>query len=79
MYLAARLRSLAGADAVGLAARAVARRDGYAPADRVVLFGELAAYFRSLVEFPESAREGLTDEQYVRSVLRVIYGARLKS
>jgi hypothetical protein len=27
------------------------------------------------VQFPETAVEGLTDEQYVRSVLRVIYGA----
>jgi hypothetical protein len=29
-----------------------------------------------LVRFPEAASEGVTDEQYVRSVLRVIYGGR---
>ena len=40
------------------------------------LFAELAEYFRTLVSFPESALEGLTDEQYLRSVLRVIYGAK---
>jgi len=74
-HLAARLRSVAGPEAVGIAVRAVAQRDGYEPAARVELFRDLAAYFRSLVPFPEAAVEGLTDEQYVRSALRVIYGA----
>lgn len=73
-HLAARLRSLARPEAVSIAVRAVTRRDGYAPLARVEVFGELAAYFQSLVEFPAAAWEGLTDEQYVRSVLRVIYG-----
>jgi uncharacterized RDD family membrane protein YckC len=73
-HLAARLRSLASAEAVGIAVRAVSRRDGYDPLARIELFGELAEYFQGLVQFPDAAREGLTDEQYVRSVLRVIYG-----
>jgi len=73
-HLAARLRSLASAEAVAIAVRAVSRRDGYDPLARIELFGELAEYFQGLVQFPEAAREGLTDEQYVRSVLRVIYG-----
>jgi len=74
-HLAARLRSQASPDAVALALRAVAGRERYEARARVELFGELAAYFQGLVQFPESAVEGLTDEQYVRSVLRVIYGA----
>jgi uncharacterized RDD family membrane protein YckC len=72
--LAARLRSLASPEAVGIAVRAVTQRDGYDPAARVELFRELAGYFRSLVRFPEATVEGLTDEQFVRSALRVIYG-----
>ena len=72
-HLAARLRSLVTPEAVGLAVRAVAQRDGYEPSARVQLFRELADYFRSLVEFPEAAVEGLTDEQYVRSSLRIVY------
>ena len=75
-HLAARLRSLVTPEAAALAVRAVTKRDGYDPLARIALFGELAAYFRSLVEFPEEAVESLTDEQYVRSVLRVIYGAQ---
>jgi uncharacterized RDD family membrane protein YckC len=71
---AARLRSLASTDAVALAVRALAHRDGYDPSARIGLFADLAAYFRGLVRFPEPALEGLTDEQYLRSVLRVIYG-----
>ena len=74
-HLAARLRSLASPEAVSIAVRAVSRRDGYEPLARIELFQELAAYFQSLVEFPEAAREGLTGEQYVMSVLRMIYGA----
>jgi uncharacterized RDD family membrane protein YckC len=74
-HLAARLRSLVTPEAAALAVRAVTLRDNYDPRARVVLFRDLAAHFRSLVEFPEEAVENLTDEQYVRSVLRVIYGA----
>jgi len=77
-HLAARMRSLASPEAVGIAVQAIARRDGYDAAARVELFRDLAAYFRSLVEFPEAGVEGLTDEQYVRSALRVIYGASVR-
>ncbi len=72
-HLAARLRAAANPEAVGIAVRAAAQRDGYEPQARVELFRELAGYFHELAPFPESAVEGLTDEQYVRSVLRVIY------
>jgi uncharacterized RDD family membrane protein YckC len=73
-YLSARLRSQASPEAVSIAVRALSRRDGYQPLARLDLFRELAGYFQSLVQFPAAASEGLTDEQYVRSVLRVIYG-----
>jgi uncharacterized RDD family membrane protein YckC len=75
-HLAARLRSLVTPEATALAVRAVTLRDGYDPLARIVLFRDLAAHFRLLVEFPDEAVENLTDEQYVRCVLRVIYGAR---
>ena len=71
--LAARLRARARPETVGLAVRAVAQRDGYRPVERVALFAELGAHFRSLVPFPEEAVETLTDEQFVRSALRVIF------
>jgi uncharacterized RDD family membrane protein YckC len=73
--LAARLRAAAHPSAVGMAVRAVTQRDTYEPLARVELFRDLSAYFRSLVQFPEAALEGLTDEQFVRSVLRVVYNS----
>lgn len=73
-HLAARLRTLANPEAVGMTVQALSRRDGYEPIARVELFAELAAYYRDLVTFPDTALEGLTDEQYLRSVTRVIYG-----
>lgn len=74
--LAARLRAAADPDAVGIAVQAVANRDGYDPLARIDLFRGLASYFRTLAPYPETALEGLTDEQFVRSVLRVIYAPK---
>ena len=73
-HLAARLRSQVTPEAAALAVRAVTLRDTYDPLARIALFRDLASHFRSLVAFPDEAVENLTDEQYVRSVLRVIYG-----
>ncbi len=75
-HLAARLRTRVSPEVAGVAVRAVMLRDAYDPAARIVLFNELAGYFRSLVQFPEASVEGLTDEQYVRSALRVVYAGR---
>lgn len=72
-HLAARLRSMATPESVNIAVQAVSRRDGYHPLARLELFRELAAHFQSVASFPAAASEGLTDEQYVRSVLRVVY------
>jgi len=71
-HLAARLRSVASPEAVGIALRAIGSRDQFLPYARIDLFGELAAYFRSLVKFPSEAVAGLSDEEYVRSAVRVI-------
>ena len=78
-HLAARLRSLASPEAVGYAIQAATGRDSYTPEARIELFAELAAYFRGLVQFPPAALEGLTDEQYVRSVLRVVTAQSYRS
>jgi uncharacterized RDD family membrane protein YckC len=71
-HLAARLRSVVAPEAVAMAVRSVGQRDGYDPIARIELFEALAEYFRSLVAFPPSAREGISDEEYVRSVLRIV-------
>ena len=52
---------------------ALVRRDRFDPMARVQLFAELSAHFRAKVEFPPEATDGVTDEQYVRNVLDVVY------
>jgi uncharacterized RDD family membrane protein YckC len=75
-HLAARLRNRVSPEAAGLAVKALSLRNGYEPPARVALFGELADYFRSLVPFPEEVTQGLTDEQYVRGVVGVLYASK---
>ncbi len=81
-HLAARLRQQTSPQEANLALQAILRRDQLTPAARVQLFGSLAAYFRVLVDFPQEAFDGLSDEQYVRNVLDVLFrtpqGVRLE-
>ncbi len=74
--VAARLRSRVDPEAVGLALTALAQRGGYEPAARLRVFRELANYFRGLAAFPGDAMEGLTDEEFVRGALRVVFARR---
>lgn len=52
---------------------AVARRDQFEPAARVRLFADLAAYLRQLAAAPAEATDGVSDEQFVRNVVDVLY------
>ena len=56
-----------------MALEALLRRDEFEPLARLQLFADLAAHFRSLVEFPPEAAEQLSDEQYVRNVVEILY------
>lgn len=73
-HLAARLRSRVGPEEAVAALRALRLRDGFDPAARLELFAQIASHFQNLVRFPEEAMEGLTDEQYVRNVMQIVYG-----
>lgn len=75
-HLAARLRQKASPRAAYVALEALLRRDRLAPEARVALFREIAGHFRSLVEFPPAATFGLTDEQYVRNAVDVLFHSR---
>ncbi len=75
-HLAARLRQKAGPREAQVALQALLRRDELDPRARLELFGELAAHFRALVPFPEERVYGITDEQYVRNVVDILFQAR---
>jgi uncharacterized RDD family membrane protein YckC len=72
-HLAARLRQRTTPQEGAIAIRALERRDELEPAARILLFSRLSAYFQSLVEFPVEVSHGITDEQYVRNVVEILY------
>lgn len=78
-HLEGRLRQRVSAAEATVALQALLRRDELEVTARVELFGGIAAHFRSLVEFPPEATEGVTDEQYVRNVVDVLFRQRAGS
>jgi len=72
-HLAARLRQRTSPQAAAIALEALLRRDEIQPAARLELFADLAQHFRSRVTFPPEAVEQLSDEQYVRNVVAILY------
>jgi len=75
-HLAARLRQRVSPCEAGIALEALLRRDSFDPPARVSLFADIAARFKSLVVFPPEAVESLTDEQYLRNVVDVLFRTR---
>jgi uncharacterized RDD family membrane protein YckC len=75
-HLEARLRQAVSPLESGIALRALLRRDEMDPLARVELFRDIAAHFRSIVEFPQEATDGIPDEQYVRNVVDILYRAQ---
>jgi len=74
--LVARLRQAVPREAAVVAVQALARRGELEAGARLELFGELAAYFRGLARVPAELTDGLSDEQFVRNVVDVIYVSR---
>lgn len=78
-HLVARLRQKTTPTEAALALQAVLRREEFTPEKRVELFHELAAHFSQKVAFPQEACEGLSDEQFIRNVVEVLYRAESKN
>lgn len=73
MAVVGRLRqAIAPAEARSIWA-AVARRDQFEPEARVRLFADLATYLRGVAAAPAEVAEGVSDEQFVRNVVDVLY------
>jgi uncharacterized RDD family membrane protein YckC len=77
-HLCARLRQRVTPGEASVALQAMTRRNELEPLARVQLFAELAEHFRTKVSFPPEAVEGITDEQYVRNVVDVLYRMETK-
>ena len=72
-HLAARLRQRTSPGQASVALQALLRREELDPISRVELYRDLADYFRAQVEFPAELVDGLSDEQYVRNVVDILY------
>lgn len=75
-HVAARLRANISPALAYAALQALWRRDEFEDAARVTLFAELGAHFRSLTPLPVEADEGISDEQFVRNVVEIVFGAK---
>jgi len=72
-HLAARLRQKVSPGIAAVALEALLRREALAPDARLALFRDLAGHFRPLVVYPAEIVEQLSDEQYVRDVVEILY------
>ena len=72
-HLCARLRQQVSPAEAGVALQSLLRRNELDPAARISLFKEVADHFRQVVEFPEDATYGITDEQYIRDVVDILF------
>lgn len=72
-HVAARLRQRVSPAEAALALQAVLRRNELTDDARVQLFAELTAHFSHKVTLPSDATEGITDEQFVRNIVDVLY------
>lgn len=75
-HLVARLRQRVAPAEATLALQALLRREEFEAGARVDLFRRLADHFRALVTFPPEAVEVLSDEQYVRNVVDLLFRTR---
>jgi uncharacterized RDD family membrane protein YckC len=71
-----RLRQRVSPGEAAIALQALLRRDELDPTARVGLFEQLATLFREKVVFPQEATDGLSDEQYVRNVVDILFRER---
>ncbi len=78
-HLAARLRQKVPAKVAHLALEAVLRRDEIQPVARLVLFHEVGEYLKNVVSYPAEIVEQLTDEQYVRNTVDVLFQHNLRA
>jgi len=77
--LAARLRQHVSPAEAKIALQALVRRNELDPEPRVGLFREVSSHFRTKVSFPEEATHGITDEQYIRNVVDILYHSKPQS
>jgi uncharacterized RDD family membrane protein YckC len=77
-HIEARLRQRISPQEAGLALQAILRREEIEPVARIELFKDIVSYFKTVVEFPQEAIESISDEQYLRNVVDVLYRTKAR-
>jgi uncharacterized RDD family membrane protein YckC len=72
-HLAARLRQQVAPIEADTALQALVRRDNLDHEARVDLFATMARHFKGKVVYPEETLAGISDEQYVRNVVDLLF------
>jgi uncharacterized RDD family membrane protein YckC len=72
-HLVGRLRQRVSPKEAGIALQALLRRDQFDLSARLELFRDIASWFKEIIEFPQEAIDGISDEQYIRNVVDVLY------
>lgn len=72
-HLCARLRQKTSPAEADLALSALLRRESLDPHARIALFADIAGHFKSRVPFPQDATLGISDEQYTRNLVEVLF------
>ena len=72
-HLTALLRQRVSVEESGIALQALLRRDELDPVARVELYTQIANRLRQAAPFPQEATDGISDEQYVRNVVDIIF------
>jgi hypothetical protein len=78
-HLVARLRQNISPMEADVALQAIMRRDEFDPVARVELFEQLAEHFKTKVEFPAEATDGIADEQYLRNIVDALYRTKIET
>ena len=74
-HIGARLRQKVSPAEAEIALQALLRRDELDPPARIELFRDIASHFKSVVTFDPESTEGLSDEQYIRNIVDILYRA----
>ncbi len=72
-HIAARLLQNTTPEEAEVALQAILRRNSLDPVERITLFKQIADHFKTIVAFPQECTDGLSDEQYIRNVVSILF------
>ena len=78
-HLCARLRQKVSPALADIVLQALLRRNTLAPESRITVFRAIAGHVKGIVPFPDQALEGISDEQYIKNVVEILFNPGRKA